>query len=60
MTPDYFDGRDAYIYSIKNGNILSSKVNKEVGIRPVITVNNDIKYKSGDGSIDNPYIIGEN
>ncbi len=29
------------------------------GIRPVVSLKNGIKYKSGDGSKDNPYIVNE-
>lgn len=57
MTPAYYNGSDAYNYSVKNGNISKSKVSEELGVRPVITLNKDTKIKDGDGSINNPFKV---
>ncbi len=57
MTPAYYNGSDAYNFSIINGKISKTKVNESLGIRPVITLNKDTKIKSGDGSEMSPFRI---
>ena len=57
MTPAYFSGSDAYMFSNIKGKPSRSKTTDSLGIRPVITIKKDTNIKSGDGSIDSPYII---
>ena len=57
MSPAYFNGSNAYSFSVSNGKINKNIVSDELGIRPVITISKDTKIQSGNGSINNPYII---
>jgi hypothetical protein len=57
MSPAYYNASGAYNYSINKTNAVARKVDTELSIRPVITLNKDVKIKSGDGSNDNPYFI---
>lgn len=45
------------VYSLTNGNLSYSKPNEIHQVKPVITLNNLISYKEGDGSQENPYTI---
>ena len=56
MTPAYFNGSDAYIYVVDNG-IKTSKATKEYLVRPVISLNKDIILDSGDGTLENPFVV---
>ena len=44
-------------YINEEGNITTNKGKDIIGIRPVITIKSNIDYISGDGTIQNPYII---
>ncbi len=57
MSPAYFNGSYAYNFIVKNGNLLPNNVSETYGVRPVITIKNDIKVKSGNGSSFLPYIV---
>lgn len=57
MSPAYYNGINAYNFIIKDGKIIECEVNKENYIRPVITLKKDAKVKSGNGSINSPYVI---
>ena len=57
MTPAYFNGSDAFVYSINKKVLTPQKVNTESGIRPIITIDKDIKIIRGSGSEDDPYIL---
>ena len=57
MSPAYYNGINAYNFIIKNGKICEEAVNNENYVRPVITLKNIAKVKTGDGSLDNPYVI---
>lgn len=57
MSPAYYNGYNAYNFSVINGKINKSIVTDELGIRPVITIKKDTIVKSGDGSIEFPYLI---
>ncbi len=57
MTPAYYNGSDAYNFVVNNDVINESKVSNKAGVRPVITINKNVKVISGDGSIDYPYIL---
>ncbi len=45
------------LYLSKTGSILSSGIGEGYGIKPVITLKNNVDVLSGNGSKDNPYII---
>lgn len=57
LTPyDFYQGTPT-LYAVDNtGTLTTSPVNKELGLRPVITLKSDITV-TGSGTIDNPYII---
>lgn len=57
LSPAYYNASGAYTYSVSKNNIIARKVDSELGVRPVITLNKDVVIKSGDGSTTNPYII---
>ena len=57
MTPAYYNGSNAYNFSVINGKISKNIVSDELGIRPVITISKDTKIQSGDGSMNSPYMI---
>lgn len=70
---DSLDGADTYL---NNGTLLSSyssnyvwniddgisktSIENPLYVYPVITLNNKVQYISGDGSLENPYIINNN
>ncbi|MBR4178375.1 MAG: hypothetical protein IKR57_03395 [Bacilli bacterium] len=57
MSPAYYNASGAYNYSVNQSSLVARKVDTELGVRPVITLNKDVKIKSGDGSNINPYIL---
>jgi hypothetical protein len=57
LSPAYYNGINAYNFVIKDGKIIEDIVNKEHGVRPVITFSKNVKVKSGDGSFDNPFVL---
>ncbi len=59
MTPAYFNGSYAYNYAVSGKKLVSKTVDTKLGLRPVITLNQNAKILSGDGSNDLPYIITE-
>lgn len=59
MTPAYFNGSYAYNYIVNKGVLSSKTVDTQLGVRPVITLNENAKILSGDGSLQSPYKITE-
>lgn len=57
MTPAYFNGVYAYNFIIKDGKLTQSNVSEKHGVRPVITLKNSVKVKSGNGSDISPYVV---
>lgn len=51
---------DSAVWNINNGNLSSSEPDNMYYIKPVITLKNSTILKSGIGSIEDPYIVGEN
>ena len=45
------------VYSLTDGNLSYSKPNEIHEVKPVITLNNLIAYKDGDGTLENPYTL---
>ena len=59
LSPSFINkNNEAFIsYVNKDGKLDSSKPTNELGIRPVISLKSSVTVVSGNGSIDNPYII---
>ena len=63
MSPfDFNDNLDAArVFSVNlNGGRYGDLVRSEYGVRPVINLKADVQITGGDGTADNPYIIGNN
>lgn len=50
---------NGYYYVNQTGNASYTETIHNYGLRPVITLNKDILFTKGNGTIDNPYFIGE-
>lgn len=48
---------DEQVYFVSGGNLSTDLKTSFHGIKPIITLNSKIEYISGDGSLNNPYII---
>ena len=46
-------------YLSDTGEVKKTKVTHQYEILPIITLSNEVSYDKGDGSIENPYIVGE-
>ncbi len=58
MSPYYYDGRIAYVFAVSFSGYLSfSSFNDGNGVRPVINLSADVTISSGDGTINNPYVV---
>ena len=57
MSSAYFNGQNAYVFAINGNTVVPTRVNTLLNIRPVITVDRNIKILDGDGSNNNPYIL---
>ena len=61
MTPYYVSDDHIRMFVISNeGKLYSSYASNDNAIRPVIALKSNAYFSSGDGSIDNPYIISFN
>ena len=49
----------AQYYINEDGEVKKTKVIHHYEILPVITLSNEVPYSSGTGSIDDPYVVGE-
>ena len=56
MTPAGFGNDFAYVW-FEYGNLDNDLVDDQSGVRPVINVTTDNGFASGDGSVENPYIL---
>lgn len=50
---------DVILVLNKDGNIYSDLVTSSYNIRPVFNFKNNIEIKSGKGTVDSPYVLGE-
>ena len=50
---------DGAFYVFYNGNVIGDFVNDNIDVRPAVSLNTGVKISSGDGTIENPYIINE-
>ncbi len=57
ITPYGFNGSYATVHIVSSAGELNSGVNALRGVRPVINLSADVTISSGDGTMDNPYII---
>ena len=57
MSPAYFNGVNAYNFTIKDGKLSQHNVSEKHGVRPVITLKNNVRVKSGSGSTISPYVV---
>ena len=59
MSPYYFyiGGYSYVFYVFSDGHLSGSSVNGTYGVRPVINLDKNVTISSGDGTIDNPYVI---
>lgn len=55
---EHFTISKAKVYSVTSeGSIGSSFVSNSIGIRPMISLRAGVKFKNGDGSTSNPYVV---
>jgi len=59
ISPYTFGYKQASVAYVSEDGYLSSgeSVTKEVGVRPVISLKPGIEYTTGNGSMDNPYVV---
>ena len=46
-------------YVSEEGEVKKTKVTHQYEILPIITLSNEVNYNTGDGSIEDPYVVGE-
>lgn len=47
------------VFNSNSGMVYTNNASNSNNVRPVININGDVLYKSGTGTADDPYIIGE-
>jgi hypothetical protein len=57
MTPAYYYKSNAYNFIVNKNNLSQLNVTLDSAIRPVISLKGNLKINSGDGSMENPYIL---
>ena len=57
MTPQFFNYNRAVMYKSSAGGVDNGSTEGTSGVRPVISLKPGTKYRYGDGSKNNPYII---
>ncbi len=58
MSATYYSNRDPRMHYLKaDGTLDHFVVFQTHGVRPVISLKEEIEFKDGDGSVNNPYII---
>ena len=58
MSPYYFDDTFAGVFHVNsNGNFGYYLANYAYGVRPVINLSADVTISSGDGTMNNPYVV---
>ena len=56
LSPGYFDGSGAYVWSVGSGDLVSGGVSNFNGLRPVISLISSTNV-TGDGTSENPYVV---
>ncbi len=60
MSPGYWGGGSAYVFYVaSNGYLDYWGVGSKFGVRPVINLKADTLFASGDGTLNNPYIVAD-
>ena len=58
LSPDAcVDAGSAYVVAVRNNGAMDGVVSVGQGVRPAITIANDVELLSGDGSQSNPYVV---
>ena len=58
ISPYRFDGSSSGIFTISSGGMVGDNFPPaKYGVRPVINLDKNVTISSGDGTIDNPYVI---
>ena len=58
LSPSYFDRNHPYGSGLDSaGCLMSDGVDDVVGLRPVVSLNKDVIFSSGDGSSSSPYVV---
>lgn len=52
-----YNSNNNNVWYINNGKVLTASTNKIFGIKPVITLKNNVVKVSGNGTVNNPYTI---
>lgn len=58
LSAAYFNGNNAYNFVVTINGLETKKVSEKYGVRPVISVVKTIKIIKGEGTIENPFILG--
>ena len=56
LSPDYFNGSVAVVWSVYSGNLNYNGVNRSYGLRPVISLISSTSV-TGDGTSEDPYVV---
>ena len=56
LSPDYFNGSDARVWSVYSGYLYSNYVRSNDGLRPVLSLISSTNV-TGDGTSENPYVV---
>ncbi len=60
MSPVCWDSPWAYVFFVRNdGRLANNSVNNTYDLRPVINLKADTVFSSGNGTLDNPYIVAD-
>lgn len=60
LSPTYFTSNNAHEFPLDSAGYLNSNtVRYSLGVRPSISLKKEIDYISGDGTVNNPYIIND-
>ena len=61
LSPSYWNGSTSYVWYIHSseypGRLSNGSVSATRGVRPVISIKGNLKWKSGDGSSSSPYEV---
>ena len=58
ISPCYFSGGTAYVFSVNSAGTFNGHfVNDTIAVRPVLNLSADVTVSSGDGTMNNPYVV---
>ena len=59
LSPDFFDSNSSRVFVVNTSGILTyAHSNNAYGVRPSVSLKSGVEIFSGDGSVNNPYVIG--